>query len=309
MTGTPERTAGGPVVVGVDESDSARAAVRWAAAEAARRGAPLRLVAAFAPIPAGHVGNPGLGTSYRRVMTESARAVLTSAAALAVEIAPGVATEAELRTGFPVPVLLDESERAVLTVVGSRGLGGFTGLLVGSVAVALAARGGSPVAVVRGDTGEGDPGDGGTAEGDRPVVVGVDGSPTSESALALAYEEAALRSAPLVAVHTWLDDMLEPALAPVIDWAALETEESALLAQRLAGWSEKYPDVEVRRLVVRDRPARALVAESAGAALVVVGSRGRGGAAGLLLGSVSHALLQHAHCPVLVARPDGGGSG
>ena len=304
MTGTPERTAGGPVVVGVDESDSARDAVRWAAAEAARRGAPLRLVAAFAPIPAGHVGNPGLGTSYRRVMTEGARAVLTSAAELAAQVAPGVATEAELRTGFPVPVLLDESERAVLTVVGSRGLGGFTGLLVGSVAVALAARGGSPVAVVRCD-----PGDGDAADGDRPVVVGVDGSPTSEFALALAYEEAALRSAPLVAVHTWLDDMLEPALAPVIDWAALEAEESALLAQRLAGWSEKYPDVEVRRLVVRDRPARALVAESAGAALVVVGSRGRGGAAGLLLGSVSHALLQHAHCPVLVARPDGGGSG
>ncbi|MEU7817820.1 universal stress protein [Pseudonocardia sp. NPDC049154] len=304
MTGTPERTAGGPVVVGVDESDSARDAVRWAAAEAAHRGAPLRLVAAFAPIPAGHVGNPGLGTSYRRVMTEGARAVLTSAAELAAQVAPGVATEAELRTGFPVPVLLDESERAVLTVVGSRGLGGFTGLLVGSVAVALAARGGSPVTVVRGDAGDGD-----AAEGDRPVVVGVDGSPTSESALALAYEEAALRSAPLVAVHTWLDDMLEPALAPVIDWAALEAEESALLAQRLAGWSEKYPDVEVRRLVVRDRPARALVAESAGAALVVVGSRGRGGAAGLLLGSVSHALLQHAHCPVLVARPDGGESG
>ncbi|GAA2896060.1 universal stress protein [Pseudonocardia halophobica] len=302
MTGSPERTAGGPVVVGVDESDSARDAVRWAAAEAARRGAPLRLVAAFAPIPAGHVGNPGLGTSYRRVMTEAARGVLTSAAELAAQVAPGVATEAELRTGFPVPVLLDESDRAVLTVVGSRGLGGFTGLLVGSVAVALAARGGSPVAVVRGDPGEG-------AEGDRPVVVGVDGSPTGESALALAYEEAALRSAPLVAVHTWLDDMLEPALAPMIDWAALETEESALLAQRLAGWSEKYPDVEVRRLVVRDRPARALVAESAGAALVVVGSRGRGGAAGLLLGSVSHALLQHAHCPVLVVRPDGGGSG
>ncbi|WP_433507348.1 universal stress protein [Pseudonocardia halophobica] len=302
MTGTPERTAGGPVVVGVDESDSARDAVRWAAAEAARRGAPLRLVAAFAPIPAGHVGNPGLGTSYRRVMTEAARGVLTSAAELAAQVAPGVATEAELRTGFPVPVLLDESDRAVLTVVGSRGLGGFTGLLVGSVAVALAARGRSPVAVVRGDPGEG-------AEGDRPVVVGVDGSPTSESALAVAYEEAALRSAPLVAVHTWLDDMLEPALAPVIDWAALETEESALLAQRLAGWSEKYPDVEVRRLVVRDRPARALVAESAGAALVVVGSRGRGGAAALLLGSVSHALLQHAHCPVLVVRPDGGGSG
>jgi nucleotide-binding universal stress UspA family protein len=202
VTGVPERTGDGPVVVGVDESESARDAVRWAAAEAARRHAPLRLVSAFAPIPAGHVGNPGLGTSYRRTMTEGARAVLAAAVEQAAGVASGIDIGSELRTGFPVPVLLDESDRALLTVVGSRGLGGFTGLLVGSVAVALAARGGSP------------------------VVVGVDGSPTSEAAVALAFEEATLRSAPLVAVHTWPDDMLEPSLAPMIDRAALESEEA-----------------------------------------------------------------------------------
>jgi nucleotide-binding universal stress UspA family protein len=139
---------------------------------------------------------------------------------------------------------------------------------------------------------------------DRPVVVGVDGSPTSEVALAFAYDEADRRGVALVAVHTWLDDMLEPTLAAMIDWDAIETDERALLAERLAGWSEKHPDVEVRRLVTRDRPARVLVEESVGAQLVVVGSRGRGGVTGLLLGSVAHALLHHAHCPVAVARSD-----
>jgi nucleotide-binding universal stress UspA family protein len=298
-----EKHPGGPVVVGVDESESARDAVCWAAGEAALRHAPLRVVLAFAPIPAGHVGNPGLGTAYRHTMTEAARAVLDAAAELARQTAPGVAVESELCQGFPVPVLLDESDNAQLIVVGSRGLGGFTGLLVGSVAGALAARGGSPVLVVRGSRGE-QTGPGTEKPDARPVVVGVDGSPTSEAAVALAFEEAALRAAPLVAVHTWLDDMLEPTLAPVIDWESLETEERALLAQRLAGWSEKYPDVEVRRLVERDRPAHALLAETAQAQLVVVGSRGRGNATGLLLGSVSHALLHHANCPVLIARLD-----
>jgi nucleotide-binding universal stress UspA family protein len=292
-----EKHPGGPVVVGVDGSESARDAVRWAAGEAALRRAPLRVVLAFAPVPAGHVGNPGLGTAYRHTMREAARTVLDAAVELARQVAPDVTVESELYQGFPVPVLLDESDHAQLTVVGSRGLGGFTGLLVGSVAGSLAARGGSPVLVVRGTTRQGEP-------DERPVVVGVDGSPTSEAAVALAFEEASLRRAPLVAVHTWLDDMLEPSLAPVIDWESLESEERALLAQRLAGWSEKYPDVEVRRLVERDRPARALLAETAQAQLVVVGSRGRGNATGLLLGSVSLALLHHAHCPVLVARPD-----
>jgi nucleotide-binding universal stress UspA family protein len=94
-------------------------------------------------------------------------------------------------------------------------------------------------------------------------------------------------------------------MAPLIDWAAVEAEEREVLAERLAGWCEKYPDVPVRRLVVRDRPARALVGESGRAQLVVVGSRGRGGLRGMVLGSVSQALLHHAHCPVAVVRPGG----
>ena len=137
-----------------------------------------------------------------------------------------------------------------------------------------------------------------------PVVVGVDGSPTSEAAVGFAYEAAATRGVPLVAVHTWWDLMVDPTFAPLLDWDALEADEREVLAERLAGWGEKYPDVHVQRLVMHDRPARALLAQAAGAQLVVVGTRGRGGVAGLLLGSVSHALLHHAPCPVAVVRPD-----
>ena len=286
----------GPVVVGVDGSESGVDAVRWAAREAARRRVGLRLVSALVIPEPNHIGNPGLGTSYKRTMTEAAETVLEEAVALAGATEPGLDLESDLRTGFPVPVLLDESTRAGLVVVGSRGLGGFTGLLVGSVAVALAARGTCPVVVVRGTPEE-------DATDIRPIVVGVDGSPVSEEALACAFEEAALRGAPLLALHTWQDDVIDLSIAPVIEWNAVEAEEHVLLAQRLAGWAEKYPDVEVRRQVERDLPAAGLVELSCTARLVVVGSRGRGGLRGLLLGSVGHALIHHAHCPVLIARP------
>ncbi len=293
---------GRPVVVGVDGSESAARAVRWAAAEAALRHAPLRLVSVFTAVPPGRFGDPSLSGPYRRHLVEAGHAALDAAAGVAGEVAPGVEVQPDLREGFPVPALLSASGDAVLTVVGSRGLGGFTGLLAGSVAVALAAHGGSPVVVVRGD--EVAPAAVGAEPPDeRPVLVGVDGSPASEAAIGLAFDEASLRGAPLQALHTWLDHGLVPALAARIDWAALETEEHALLAQRLAGWSQKYPDVDVRGVIECDRPGRAVVAASTAAQLVVVGSRGRGGGAGLFLGSVSHALLHHAHCPVMVARP------
>jgi nucleotide-binding universal stress UspA family protein len=192
-------------------------------------------------------------------------------------------------------VLQAESTRAELVVLGDRGLGGFAGLLIGPVAVTLAAHAACPIVVVRGP------------EPDRmvrseAVVVGVDGSPTSEAAVAFAFEAAALRGVPLVAVHTWFDMVVDATMAPLIDWDVMEADEREVLAERLAGWAEKYPDVAVRRLVARDRPARALVEESGRAQLVVVGSRGRGGISGLLLGSVSQTLLHHAACPVAVVQ-------
>ena len=275
-------------MVGVDGSESALEACRWAAREAGRRGAGLRLVQAFSWPQTHHVGEVGRGqrSVLRRVANEQ-----LAAAAAAAEVAPGVAVETALVEGFPVPVLVAESRAAQLVVVGCRGLGGFAGLLLGSVAVGLAAHAASPVAVVRGD-----------ASAVGPVVVGVDGSAVSEAALAAAYEAAAARRVPLVAVHTWWDILIDPSFGPLVDWDAIEGEAHRVLAARLAGWAEKFPEVEVRRVVERDKPAHALLGQAAGAQLVVVGSRGRGGLAGMLLGSVSHSLLHHSPCPVLVVR-------
>ncbi|HXV91707.1 MAG TPA: universal stress protein [Pseudonocardia sp.] len=296
-------SAQGPVVVGVDGSDQALEAVRWGAREAARRRATLRLVQAFAWPGGHHVGEPYLGVDERELLRRTAREQVADAAAAAAEVAPGLEIEREVRDGHPSPLLVAESRRAQLVVLGDRGLGGFTGLLVGSVAVELAAHAACPVVVVRGAGLDTPPVDKGLV-GEGPIVVGVDGSPTSEAAVAFAFEAAASRGVPLVAVHTWQDLYLDPAAAVVIDWQAVETEEKALLSERLAGWCTKYPDVEVRRLVQCDRPARVLVEQSRQAQLVVVGSRGRGGFRGLLLGSVSQALLHHSACPVAVVRPE-----
>jgi nucleotide-binding universal stress UspA family protein len=286
--------AGRPIVVGIDGSECALKAVRWAAAEAVRRNVPLRVVTAFAWNQGQIFGGVGLGAGYREIMLDEARKQLAAAVAVAEERA-GVRAEPQLIVGFPIPVLREESRHAQMVVLGDRGHGGVSGLLVGSVALAMASRAACPVVLVRDD-------DAPVDDNTRPVVVGVDGSPMSEAALAFAFEAASLRGVPLVAVHTWWDVLVDPAVAVLLDWEAIENDQRQVLAERLAGWTEKYPDVQVERRVMRDRPAAALVEESKRAQLVVVGSRGRGAAAGLLLGSVSHALLHKAHSSVAVAR-------
>jgi nucleotide-binding universal stress UspA family protein len=284
------------VVAGVDGSECGLQAVRWAAAEALRRQLPVRLVAAHAWPSGGLVGDPGLGVDYRAVLRDVVLGHLATAAADARQVAPELDIEQVEVTGYPVPVLLGESAHAEIVVLGDRGLGGFTGLLIGSVAVEVTAHASCPVIVVRGSEPDR------TGPRPQPVVVGVDGSPTSEAATAFAFEAASLRRVPLVAVHVWRDVLVDATMAPLLDWNVIDSDEREVLAERLAGWTEKYPDVPVRRLVARDRPARALVEESGRAQLVVVGSRGRGGFHGLLLGSVSQALLHNAHCPVAVVR-------
>lgn len=280
-----------PVVAGVDGSEAARRAVVWAAEEAVRRGAALRLVTAFAFTADHVVGHPGLGERYRDTMEEVARRDLAAAEELAA--VADVPVTADLRVGFPIGTLAEEARHAQLLVVGSRGRGGVAGLLLGSVSAALAAHAACPVVVVREDAA-------GTVGG--PVVVGIDGSPGSEAATAFAFEAAAMRGVPLVAVHSWTDLVIDPAAAPLMDGDAVAQSERAVLAERLRGWKEKYPDVDVQQVVVRDLPAHALVERSAGAQLLVVGSRGRGGAASLLLGSVSHGVLHRGRCPVAVVR-------
>ena len=281
--------AGRPVTVGVDGSVSSEQAVRWAAREARRRKAPLRVVQAVDPTAPPHrYAVPGYGPDVHEIRIRAARAHLQDAARAAAEEASGVTVEQEILEGFPIAQLLDESRTAQLVVIGDRGLSGVAGLLLGSVAVGLAARGACPVAVVRGRTS--------AVEG--PVVVGVDGSPVSEAALEYAFDAADARSAELVVVYAWRDLLLDRA-TPL---EAVEQQGRAELAERLAGWGGKYPDVRVRRVVVRDAPARTIVEQSAAAQLVVVGSHGRGSVGGLLLGSVSNAVLHRAECPVVVVR-------
>ncbi|HKQ41575.1 MAG TPA: universal stress protein [Pseudonocardia sp.] len=278
-----------PVVVGVDGSASATRAVEWAAREAHRRGVRLRIVRAFSWTTADHP--TGWVARYRDEMLDVSRRQVARAVRVAADARPDVEAESQVEIGAPIEVLSSEARRAQLLVLGDRGLGEVAGLVLGSVAVSLAARGACPVVVVRGER----------AGADGPVVVGVDGSPVSEAALAFAFDAAAARGVDLVAVHAWSPTAIDEELASLVEWDA--SAESAVLAERLAGWGQKYPQVAVRRTVVRDGAVRALVTASAGAQLVVVGSRGRGNAAGLLLGSVSHGVLHGAHCPVAVVRP------
>lgn len=286
-----------PVSVGVDGSASAMDAVRWAAREAVRRRAGLRLVTAFGWVPAESVNDPAkLVPSDRDALRQSAEQHLDAAAAEAVAVAPEVPVTRVVLTGYPTAVLVAESAMAQLVVVGDRGLGGFEGLLVGSVAPALAAHAHCPIVVVRGLGGGTPPPEGG------PVVVGVDGSPASEAALAFAVEEAVALGAPLVAVHAWQDVAVGDAQGRLLHTDSVADDVTANLKDGLAPWQAKHPELVIEPVVVRDRPARALVRHSAGAQLVVVGSRGRGALAGLLLGSVSQAVLHHAASPVAVVR-------
>lgn len=282
------------VVVGVDGSEPGLRAVRWAAHEAARRGVALRLVHVVFGVDETWLADPTAGLAFREALTGAARERLAAARTAAVAAEPAVEVAEHVGAGDPIRALLDEARGALLLVLGDRGLGGFAGLLLGSVAAAVSARAACPVVVVRGD--DVPPADG------SPVVVGVDGSPLSEAAVAFAFAAASRLGAPLLAVHTWWDLFVDPAAAPFLDVGAAEERERELLAERLAGWGERYPDVPVRREVLADRPARALVERSAGARLVVVGSHGRGELGAFLLGSVSRALLFHAGCPVAVVR-------
>jgi nucleotide-binding universal stress UspA family protein len=285
----------GPVVVGVDGSESSMRAVRWGAAEAARRRTRLRLVTAFAWMVDQVAARPGLEERYRAVLLDRANDHLAAAAVEARLVEPTVDVEQHLVVGHPITVLDDESARAQLVVLGASGLGRVDGDSVGSVAGALAVHAAGPVVVVRG---------GETAPA-SPVLVGVYGAPTSEAAIAFAFETAAARNAPLLAVHTWWDLVIDLGMAPTAEWDAVEAEERLVLAQRLAAWSDKYPGVPVEGLVTRDRPSHSLLLEASRAQLVVVGARGRGGFAGSVLGSVGNAVLHHAPCPVAVVRLDG----
>jgi nucleotide-binding universal stress UspA family protein len=268
-----------PVVAGIDGSAHSRAAAALAAWEAARNNRTLRLVSGLEqPLTAGDGTLPP-------------DALLRDAAGSLQNDHPGLHVEIEATVGNPRAVLVDESRDAALVVLGSRGLGGFKGLLLGSVSTQVAAHARAPVIVARGALGDGahTP----PAPGDGPVVVGVDGSPGSAAAAEFAFDEADARRQPLIAVYAWQ--------VPRVG----EEEAGRVPEEATARPAARYPDVPVEhRTVDATNPAQALleVGDEVGASLVVVGSRGRDGFSGLLLGSVSQAVLNHAHRTVAVVH-------
>ncbi|WP_019629844.1 universal stress protein [Actinomadura atramentaria] len=281
------------ILVGVDESEQSTAAVTWAAEEAGRMGAGLRLVNAAGPWLLAESDDPRVREA-RAWLSQDGRDALERAAAHARGIARGAAIRTEQLPGQPAGLLVEQGRAASMIVVGSHGAGRLTGAFLGSVALQVATHATVPAVVVR------EPGSIPYAE----ILVGVDGSPASDRAIDFACDVAERRGARLRALLV-LDEPLPVgggALVPPLDESDAADRERQL-AEAVAGRRERHPDLEIVPEIVAGRPARVLAGASARADLLVVGSRGRGGFAGLLLGSVGQAMLNRAHCPVAVVHP------
>ena len=292
-------TENAALVVGVDGSEGSRAALIWSAQEAHRRQLPLRIVAA-AGLDAVMPATASELWGHLWAHQESwANDVVNEAADLARQTAPVEPQTAVYLKESAVIALQGEAESAGLLVVGSRGRGAAIASRLGSTAIALTQQASCPVVVV--------PGGPFDVETGGDVVVGVDGSQTSQRAVEFAFAEAALRKTGLTAVHAWTLPWLRSTLSirhEVVNVTrpAMQQEAAAVLSESLAEIRQKHPAVPVVEQAVEERPAVALVEASHDAPLLVVGSRGRGGISGLLLGSVSHAVLHQAPCPVAVIR-------
>ncbi|MFI0411774.1 universal stress protein [Actinomadura sp. 3N508] len=268
------------VVVGIDGSAHAWRALDWASDRAVRHRLSLLLVhGSRALVPDGAIAPDAL----RRLIAER-EDLLAEARQYALKVHPDLEVETRLVPEDPGHALVEESERADLVAVGSRGLGGFEGLLFGSVGLHVAARARCPVLVVPRSAPF-------PADAPAEIVIGVEGAPGEDTAVQWAFAEAAARGARILALHAVGGEFGSPRRRVIEDME---------LAEALAGMRESFPDVPVGRLVSDRSPAQALVEASENAALVVVGARRRRGPAGMALGRVNHAVLHHAHAPVVI---------
>jgi nucleotide-binding universal stress UspA family protein len=287
----------GGVVVGLDRSQQSWAAVELAADMAVRRRRHLTLIHAFEPSQ--YLVRPAqdLVADATGVLRNAAERLSDDALDVVRAFHPGLAVESRVEPGSAVSLLLEASEHASLIVVGSRGTGGFTELLLGSTTLHVAGHASCPVIAV--------PAAGDVPRERRGVVVGVDGSPRSEVAIAFAFQEADELGEGLTAVHAW-HDITRTGTGTMMplgyDPREVLQEERLALAESMAGWQDKFPDVEVRNRVVAGHPVRVLAAESERSRLLVVGCRGLGSVRSIVLGSVSHGVLQHANTPVAVVH-------
>ena len=288
-----------PLVVGTDGSDGALKAVDWAAAEAAKRGTPLRVL--HASRWARYDGlTPNLAGTALSEHSVTAEHMAASAVERARVLQPDLAVSADVYADDPVVALLEVSRHAAAVVVGSRGLGGVTGLMLGSVSVQVAGRAEAPVVVVRHRAD--------VHAQDRWVVAAVGREGTSTAAVEYAFAEAELHGWGVEAVHAWMCPHRETATQHTgqFDEARLIRQRQAerWLEEALAPSAAAHPDVPVRRVPVESRPQPVLVEAARSAELLVVGARRRHGAVGMQLGPVNHAVLHRAACPVVVV-PEG----
>jgi nucleotide-binding universal stress UspA family protein len=280
------------VVVGIDVSEPARVAARWAVREADTLRRPLVVLHAFEAqaIAMASMTMPG-GVTAEIPLRQAAEVRLREIVDHCRAVAPDVEVTGEFVDGDPAEVLTEAGAGAAMLVVGSSGAGAVARVLLGSTSSELVRKATAPVIVVRGE----DVVDGSAER----VVVGVDGSPTSTRAVGFGYDFAARHNAELVAVHAWRD---HPFAQLTMDAEDARAHATAVLAESLAGMAERYPEVPVREVVSDEKPVHALLDQVKGRTLLVVGSHGRGALGRMLLGSVSHAVLHYAPCPVAVLR-------
>lgn len=279
------------VVVGVDGSASGFDAVVWAADDAYRWGAPLRAVCVVEtwPYQVPQIPSP----EWEDALVTHARDVLAKAETIAREGRPGIEVSSDVIVGTPAMALREQAAGATELVVGSKGAGGFAGAVLGSVSMNLAGQAPGPVVVVRD----------GSATPRGEVVVGIDGSPACEPALAYAFRQAGSRNCTLRAVHAWpLPFVLAADFS--YDFEAVRLSHQRVAREQLAPWRERYPRVDVVTDVQQGHPVKALTTAGDQADLVVIGSHGRSGLGSIVLGSVSRGVLHHARCSVAVVRAE-----